>query len=419
MCTKKNCISFIFICFLVVGSVFAQDRKDSVSIHFKQGYSTLDLSIRNNRESLKRMTDSLNSETADPAYRLRSVRIIGGASPEGSVLLNRRLSEKRAKVLFDYLSQYGALPESSKGFSFVGRDWNGLLQLVKLDSDVPHQQEVIAFLQEIITDSKGVKGDTDAAVGRLARFKNGEPYRYMYKVLFPELRAARLLLGYDRVWKPLPSLPGLPLDFPLVKDRLPFVAPAPMAADNFYMAIRTNLLYDALLVPNIGVEFTLGNRWTIGGNWMYAWWHNDRKHDYWRIYGGDLYVRKYFGRKAMEKPLQGHHIGLYAQILTYDFELGGKGYMGGIPGGTLWDKFNYGGGIEYGYSLPIARRLNLDFSIGIGYLGGEYHEYIPDDDCYVWQATKNRNYWGPTKAEVSLVWLIGKGNVNKKKGGKR
>ena len=46
--------------------------------------------------------------------------------------------------------------------------------------------------------------------------------------------------------------------------------------------------------------------------------------------------------------------------------------MGGKPGGTLWEKMNYAVGLEYGYSLPVARRLNLDFVIGVGYWGGEY-----------------------------------------------
>ena len=61
----------------------------------------------------------------------------------------------------------------------------------------------------------------------------------------------------------------------------------------------------------------------------------------------------------------------------------------------------------------------MDFTVGIGYLGGEYKEYLPIDNCYVWQATKHRHWFGPTKAEVSLVWLLGRGNYNEKKGGKR
>ena len=130
-------------------------------------------------------------------------------------------------------------------------------------------------------------------------------------------------------------------------------------------------------------------------------------------------MRKWLGKAAQEKPLTGHHLGIYGQVLTYDFEAGGRGYMGGEPGGTLFDRANFAGGVEYGYALPIARRLNLDFTIGIGYMGGKYYEYKPIDDCYVWQATKQRHYFGPTKLEVSLVWLLGRDNINKGKGGER
>ena len=136
-------------------------------------------------------------------------------------------------------------------------------------------------------------------------------------------------------------------------------------------------------------------------------------------YGGDVAVRKWLGRQAKEKPLTGHHLGLYGQVLTYDFETGHRGYMGGEPGGTLFDRASLAGGIEYGYSLPVARRLNIDFCAGVGYLGGKYYEYVPMDDCYVWQSTKMRRYFGPTKVEVSLVWLLGKGNYNAEKGGRR
>ena len=181
-------------------------------------------------------------------------------------------------------------------------------------------------------------------------------------------------------------------------------------AKPFYMAVKTNALYDVIAIPNVGLELYLGKKWSIATNWHYAWWKTDSKSFYWRTYGGDIALRKWFGRRAAEKPLTGHHVGVYGQLLTYDIETGGRGYLG--------DKWSYAAGVEYGYSLPVAKRMNIDFTLGLGYLSGEYKEYLPMDDCYVWQATKNRNWVGPTKVEVSIVWLIGNGNINKGKGGK-
>lgn len=179
------------------------------------------------------------------------------------------------------------------------------------------------------------------------------------------------------------------------------------------------MLYNLCLIPNIGAEFYLGHNFSLAADYMGAWWKNSRRHRYWRIYGGDIALRWWlpYGRYASGKPLQGHHIGIYAGALTYDITWNGRGYMGGESGGTLWDRCNYMCGVEYGYSLPVAKRLNIDFTVGVGYLGGKCSEYTGMDECYVWLSTKRHHFFGPTKAEVSLVWLLGQKNLNYGKGG--
>ena len=171
------------------------------------------------------------------------------------------------------------------------------------------------------------------------------------------------------------------------------------------VAIKTNMLYDAFLIPDIGVEVALGRQWTVAADWFYTWFSSDHHRRYWQGYGGYLTVRHYFPSPATGKcpsrTFTGHHLGLYALGLTYDVEWGGRGYQAA--------RFGFGAGVEYGYAMPIGRRLNLDFSLGLGFQDGEYKEYDPIDDHYVWQSTRKRHWWGPTKAEVSLVWLIGKG----------
>ena len=399
----------MFLLLFYCGIVSAQENCDTVRIHFRQGDARLDLSFGDNRAALEGIVQRLWEKRGDPALRLERLVYVGGASPEGSVAINRRLSEERARALFGYLARYVSLPDSMTASEFVGRDWEGLLRLAEQDEGVPFRAEVLALLQEICRE----KGDDSLdPLGRLQRLRGGEPYRYMYRELFPALRRSQVEFRYRAV-EPLVVHDTLWLRdtvwlhdtvYVEVKTEVPVRKP-------FYMSLHTNMLYDLALVPNGGVEFYLGRGWSVAGNWMYAWWKSDRKHNYWRIYGGDLAVRKYFGRLAKEKPLTGHHAGVYGGIVTYDFELGGRGYLG--------DRWSWHAGVEYGYALPIARRLNLDFSLGLGYLGGEYKEYLPIDDCYVWQATKRRRWFGPTKAGIALVWLIGHGNENQGKGGRR
>lgn len=399
----------MFLLLFYCGIVSAQENCDTVRIHFRQGDARLDLSFGDNRAALEGIVQRLWEKRGDPALRLERLVYVGGASPEGSVAINRRLSEERARALFGYLARYVSLPDSMTASEFVGRDWEGLLRLAEQDEGVPFRAEALALLQEICRE----KGDDSLdPLGRLQRLRGGEPYRYMYRELFPALRRSQVEFRYRAV-EPLVVHDTLWLRdtvwlhdtvYVEVKTEVPVRKP-------FYMSLHTNMLYDLALVPNGGIEFYLGRGWSVAGNWMYAWWKSDRKHNYWRIYGGDLAVRKYFGRLAKEKPLTGHHAGVYGGIVTYDFELGGRGYLG--------DRWSWHAGVEYGYALPIARRLNLDFSLGLGYLGGEYKEYLPIDDCYVWQATKRRRWFGPTKAGIALVWLIGHGNENQGKGGRR
>lgn len=401
-----------------------------VKVYFRQGQASLDSLFQDNGSRLDSFSRRVASFLCDTSFEIRSVRVVSGASPEGSSRINRSLSERRAAAIRSYLEKRVSLDGHAFEVESPGVDWERLTSLVE-SSDMPYRDEVLEILYHtpefVIRDGKIV----DSRQRQLGMLHGGQPWRYMEERFFPELRASGVLVivETEREDSSTPEPVALPRDTVVVERRDTVevirrdtvVVPGPVAPARkpFYMALKTNLLYDAALVPNIGAEFYLGKGWSVGANWMYAWWNSNKRHNYWRIYGGELDIRKYFGRRAQAKPLTGHHLGLYGQLFTYDFEVGGTGYMGGKPGGTLWEKMNYAVGLEYGYSLPIARRLNLDFVIGIGYWGGEYHKYAPVDDHYVWKETRQRHWFGPTKAEVSLIWLIGRGNYNEKKGGKR
>lgn len=416
------------------------DVKDSVKIFFRQGKINLDPTLSDNQWALNRIADTLRSNYADSACQLRKILVVGAASPEGSPGINRWLSEKRADVLFNHLSQYATLPDSLKSSRFIGPDWMGLLKLAKHDPLLPFREETLSLLSQIAGEAEAGIGTQSNRQGsqqgrirsqleRIRSLRGGIPYQYMYKKYFPSLRASQLFLWYDKVYKPLipSSMPEwkivkLSVDTTITSDSIhiePILIEPGQPRKLHYVALRTNMLYDALLMPNIGCEMYLGKSWSVAANWLYGWWKTDRRHWYWRAYGGDIAMRKWLGKAAEEKPLTGHHIGIYAQIFTYDFEMGGRGYMGGKPGGTIWNKMNHAMGAEYGYSLPIARKLNIDFSLGMGYWGGIYHEYKPRNHYYVWQATKERHWIGPTKLEVSLVWLLGHGNANRSWKGKK
>lgn len=418
-------LSFLLLlgfCHIGYGQEQALTDTLSAQVYFRQGYSILELDYRANAKRLAAFADSIRSLQRDASCRMKTLRIVGTASPEGVSVLNARLSEKRAKNLAAWLEEHLSVEGAALDIQASGIDWEGLERAVAA-SDMPYRDEVLEILRNtpvwVIRDGKVA----DSRNRQLGMLRGGRAWRYMEEHFFPALRSAGVRLVCEMECsapapqpepEPEPAPEPEPESEPVAESapvsvELP-VQPESPARKPFYMSLKTNLLYDAALIPNIGAEFYAGRGWSLGGSWMYAWWKSDKRHNYWRIYGGELDIRKYFGRRASEKPLTGHHLGLYGQMLTYDFETGGTGYQ---------SKLSYGVGIEYGYSLPLGRRLNLDFGIGVGYLGGEYKKYDPIDGHYVWKATKQRHWFGPTKAEVSLVWLLGRGNYNEKKGGKR
>lgn len=196
------------------------------------------------------------------------------------------------------------------------------------------------------------------------------------------------------------------------------------------VSIYSNLAYDAALVPNLGVQVGLPKGWTVSAAWNGSWWSGEGHS--WKIYGPEITARWYFsglisshsgGAISRESDstfghcssrgsshanlFTGHHVGLYLQALTYDVQLKGHtGYLGGEPGGNLFDRAHWGVGVEYGYTFRLTKQLDLDLSIGLGYLGGKYYTYEYVGGQYVWQATAHRNYFGPTRLGVTLYWNI-------------
>lgn len=381
--------------FMLLGCIqaFGQESRKEVCIGFPVGNSTLDTAYGNNAARLSEVVSFLESVKKDSTLELVEVSFCGSASPEGGFAINRELAEKRRNSLERYVRERVSLPDGiiSRPEGFIA--WERLAELVEV-SDMPHKEEAVDVLRnvpEFTYNNKGVL--VDSRKKHLMELQYGRTWHYMHKHFFDQIRNASVILVTVRqkpvieektVVKEEPVVPA-PADTTAVVEKADtIVAVSPETSKPFYMALKTNMLYDVLAVPNIGVEFYLGKNWSISGNWMYGWWKKNSSHRYWRIYGGDLAVRYWLGKKANEKPLTGHHIGIYGQAFTYDFEWGGKGYMGGEPGGTLWDKTNYAAGVEYGYSLPVANRLNIDFTLGVGW---KSHSTLP------LLATQNYPFW--------------------------
>ena len=369
--------------------------------------------LADNRKELATVGAMLRRVLTDSAYKLQQLTIHGYGSPDGPYAFNERLARERTDSICTYLTG-DSIPARFIVTNSTPEDWEGLVRLIRQDTRWQPERRN-AILDIATSDLSPDERERQLRVGYPEEFAD------MVDSYLPQLRRTDVRIDY------LHSLytPALresdftnPTSTIAVKEKVQEVVVKdtvgvdtvlvePTVGYTPSLALRTNLLYDAVLIPNIGVELYLGHQWTIGLDWFYTWFSSNSRHRYWQGYGGYLTLRRYFGRNASlpSNRLKGHHLGLYVLGMTYDVEWGGRGYQAA--------RFGFGGGVEYGYSLALGRRLCLDFSLGVGFQDGEYKEYDPMDDHYVWQSTRKRHWWGPTKAEVSLKWLLGKKGGNR------
>lgn len=175
-------------------------------------------------------------------------------------------------------------------------------------------------------------------------------------------------------------------------------------------AIKTNVLQWATTTPNIAAEVAFAPRWTFalsGANnpWVFS---DNKKLKHWLI---EPEVRFW-----LWEPMNGHFFGIGGQYGQYN--------VGGIkmPFGIAPDLENYryqgdmyGIGITYGYQWMLSSRWGLEGSVGLGYQHHSYHKYqcrncglpVGPDGTPVGEAPLlTKNYFGPTKAALSLIFII-------------
>lgn len=393
----------------------AQIRNDSIRICFRQGKASIDTNYHRNAADLLLLKEALIHR--NHPMGVTRVTIEGWTSPEGGWNLNRRLAEQRAIAVGNELVPLSRQDGSAALTLEIlprGSDWKRIYGYAQTDRQLPFRQETLDLLQQLMdTDGEGAQKQNDSLLKALQLLRGGLPYRYLYGHAFPGLRAAVVRWTSYPEWQwPLTSAEPPPLlvdgelaEGPVLMDTLRGLSQGTPRKKPFYWTLKTNLLYDALLLPNISAECYLGKHWTAAVNWIYTWLKTDRKHRYWRIYGGEVEINRWFQKPHHNpRPFSGHHLGVYGQLLTYDIEWGARGYQG--------RKWTYGGGLTYGYAFPIARRLNLDCALSCGYLQGKCMEYVPYQDRYLWQKTRTLRWIGPTQLAINLVWRLGRGNDN-------
>lgn len=415
----KKLLPFILVTlFFLPEAIQAQVATDSVCIYYKQGHREIDTDYKDNQVQLARFLQVVRD--AHQKDIIDQLIINSYSSPDGISLYNKRLSGYRAECVSQYLIQHTGVPERLIKKQANGIAWKQLRDLVAV-SEVPYRNEVLHIIDhtpEWIYDAS--HRIVDGKKKQLMDLHYGIPYRYMYEHLFPQLRssvAVSLYLhttdnretvagntGIPTGTQPADSLSAAAGETATIQD-VPSKEEEPVQPEAESpmrwgeeeavqrLAIKTNLLYDAILMPSLEVEYRINDRWSVNLEGDMAWWKNDGKHKYYQLATISPEGRYWFKTR---KPWHGHYIGLFGGFTWYDLENGKRGYKGEAEMA----------GLSYGYMWPIGKRISLETGVGVGFLHTRYEEYLPLEGHYVYQQTKQTNYFGPLKLKLALVWRL-------------
>ena len=384
-------------------------------VYYYVDHSDLDVNFMQNSVTLREVNALVDSLLAVGSPL--QVKLVSGASPEGTEEGNLALGEARSQQMRSYLlAHHYRLRERDLTVTSVGSDWEGLLRVTERSREywAPEAARIIRNTPIWVRDRN--RAIVDSRKKQLMDLHLGDAWRSMERDLFPYLRKTEVSITFPAGAVETP--PAKPDTVVVVERQLDTVmvdryimTPAPEEHRHGFL-LYSNLAYDVAGVPSIGTEFYMGKGWALNARWSGSWWSSRAKNRFYRVYGAELALRKYFrlpsdNGAGMFRSSTGHHVGAYGQLFTYDFEFSGKGYMGGMPGKNLFAAPSWSAGVEYGYTFAIGRHLNLDLSLGVGYLQGPQWQYVPGEDGYQFERFRTFRWIGPTRLDVSLYWLIG------------
>jgi hypothetical protein len=168
------------------------------------------------------------------------------------------------------------------------------------------------------------------------------------------------------------------------------------------IAIKSNLVYDATGTVNIAGEFAINKTFSVNlsanyNGWMlmkpYAWKH---------------YMVQPEFRYWLRESFNGHYAGVHLMYVGFDVERMSLPFFGFMRRSLYLNGTAYGGGISYGYHLYLTPRLNLEFTLGAGFLKLTYdkvEDYRTREDTKTY-IPMTRNYIGPTQLGISIVYII-------------
>lgn len=166
------------------------------------------------------------------------------------------------------------------------------------------------------------------------------------------------------------------------------------------LAVKTNLLSDVTTTFNLGGELRVSDYLTLDLSVSYNPFEfaDNKKFKHLSV-SPEL-------RYWIYEPFNGHFLGTH--LLYTNYNIGNIHLPMGIFSSLKDSRYRgngYGLGFSYGYQWILSSRWNLEASFGFGYVYLDYSRF-ECKTCGKKLEDSHKNYFGPTKAGISLIYVI-------------
>jgi hypothetical protein len=175
------------------------------------------------------------------------------------------------------------------------------------------------------------------------------------------------------------------------------------------VALKNNLLYDAaFLAPNLALEIGLGERSTLDLLGSYAWYTLGEK----TSPDGSTFDKKL--KHWLVQPelrfwscerFNGFFWGIYGHGGEFNVSGVAMPFWLTYAEDTRYEGYFYGAGVSVGKQWVLGKRWNFEASVGAGWARTHYDRF-ECGDCGAKIESDHKDYFGPTKATLSLVYFF-------------
>lgn len=425
MCLYRRCIMrlAVLLCGWLASPVASAQKAsdvttDTLTIRFRLDSVRIDMDYADNLRNWQTFEERFKYRFEKHTSGEIQVDIFAGASPEGPAIHNYWLGEQRGLSIRRLIRERLGNSVGRIAVHNEAARWSAFYDAVA-ESNEPWRDEVLRIID---MEPSANSSAWDHREVKLRNLHDGKVWPVLLDKYLSPLRSGGTAIVS---WRPEPCDTVIVRDTVMMpvqtipQDTIHIVQtdePAPVICWRPYVAFKTNMLFDALMTPNLEVEAPIGwSRWSVMAEWWTPWyrWHGPNKHN--RCYelltlGAEL--RYWFSRREALCPrlLTGHFVGVYGAGGKYDTQLGGNDHEG-------WQGEFTSIGLTYGCSFHLGRHWRLELSASAGYVWGpqRYYHGMFDDTHLIWQHNDRLHYVGPTKLKVSIAYLLGR-HVTRKGG---